>query len=420
MLFYPEQIFSFAVLIDVTNKKLNERNMDMKKTKRFLTVLFLAGMFALSACTEEESVASAPETPTTLLPPVETVVYEPEVDGMELVFQLANFVPVSGVITEIQLLYEPSDDRKEPGEYMVLVQSNDGSFANFHVDHLTGLFLDGELSVGMNVTGFFDSGLPMIMIYPPQYHARVLASGSFGSVFVDRFDADFLAHSLGFGLDINDSTEIMFQDGQSFDGDLSELENRILAVFSSTLLLDAGAQLPATITPSMIAILFERAVHPIHHLTEEELDGLDFGESLVADWGGGLLLTQEELDTMWDNMLDPETVQIILDGDVIDDAPTPFVDREHGMVMLPVAVIAEAMGMVVVGDGADVVIGAGITFVEGVDNYHFGRRAPQQLGVPPVVVDGVLFVPIIFFHEILSGSAYMMDGNIIIYSEIIN
>ena len=374
----------------------------MRKSVNFL--IALSGMIALSACTLATEVGGAQGTPMITLPPAETISYEPEEEP------IADFMSVSGTIQEINLLYEPSDDRKEPGEYMVLIESN-GSLTNFHVDHLTALFLDGEMEVGMAVTGFFDANMPMIMIYPPRHHARVLVSDSFGTVYVDRFDADFVADSHPLQLVINESTEIMFQDGQAFEGELTELENRILAVFVES----TADTSPALITPSMVVVLFERAVHPIHHLTEEELAGLDSGFIEPDNWGGGLQLTQEDLDILWDNMLAPD-VQIIVDGTVID-APTPFVNREVGMVMLPVAAIAEALGLNVVGEGADVVIGMGITFVEGIDSYHFGRRAAQQLGAAPELVDGVLFVPINFFHDVLPGAAYIMDGHVIVQSD---
>ena len=137
---------------------------------------------------------------------------------------------------------------------------------------------------------------------------------------------------------------------------------------------------------------YVEAVHPIH------------------------ILTPEELEQLHASMFDPETVQVIIDGNAVS-MPTPFVNRETGLVMLPVAYVAEALGYTVVHEGEDVVIGPGITFTVGVDSYAFARMAPVELGGAPELLDGVLFVPWNFFGEVLPGiAAYIADGNIIINS----
>jgi len=120
---------------------------------------------------------------------------------------------------------------------------------------------------------------------------------------------------------------------------------------------------------------------------------------------------------MWDNMLNPETVQIFVDGETID-APTPFVNREDGFVMVPVAAIAEALGYDVFGEGDEIMIGRGITFTIGEDYYFYGRMAATPLGAAPVLLDDVVFVPLHFFGHIIPVDAYMMDGDIFINESI--
>ena len=134
------------------------------------------------------------------------------------------------------------------------------------------------------------------------------------------------------------------------------------------------------------------------------------GEAIV---GGPFELSEEERVQMLESMFDPETVQIIVNGEVID-APKPILDYEAYAVMLPIVPIAEALGYTVVDHGHEVVIGPGTLLTEGVNSYARAREAPIELPAAPVIHDGVMFVPSIFFQEILSAVAYFANGDVII------
>ena len=160
--------------------------------------------------------------------------------------------------------------------------------------------------------------------------------------------------------------------------------------------------------------------HP--HATMEfvPFDGeIEFGFDVIEDSLLDVSLTEEELSALWDSMFDPETVQIIVDGEAIE-APAPFVNRETGLPMLPVTYIAQALGYPVYIDDQDpviVTIGRGITFTVGIDSYNYMRMAPIQLHAPPEMHEGVVFVPKHFFGEVMPVAAYIMDGNIFISSD---
>jgi len=368
--------------------------------KSFLKVLSLAAVTGLMAFT------------TACNPPREE--YSPGVADYDLLIDVADlpeylpydlqdfpeFNSFSGTVAEINPFYE--DD----GTFFVLVQGEEDEYGysptvNFVVDHLSAMLLDGELEVGMEVTGFYETGAAIVMIYPPQHNVRVLASNP--DVVVQRFES----------FEPAEYTQIHFQDGTPFEGEPEELANRILAVVGGVY------------TPSKAVVLFERAVHPIHWFTEEEL--LEFGfysdapDFVQPDfgWEGGLQLTQEDLDIMWDNMFDPETVQIIVNDSVID-SPKPFIDRDAGKIMLPVAAIAEALGYTVTGSGFDMTIGMygyaphTIVFVEGEDTYLIGRLETISLGAPPALVDDTLFVPMNFFGQVMSAGAWVAYGEVFV------
>jgi len=156
------------------------------------------------------------------------------------------------------------------------------------------------------------------------------------------------------------------------------------------------------------------AEEPYAGSLEESMDD-EYGNNGYVDiddsWQGGLLLTPEELDEMWDGMFDPDTVQIVV-NDAVIEAPRPFINREYGFVMVPVAPIAEALGYVVDGEGFDTVlaiygdVGRAIAFVENMDAYLIGRSETVSLGAPPMLVDGFLFVPMQFFGQVSEAGAW--------------
>jgi hypothetical protein len=300
---------------------------------------------------------------------------------------MPEFKHFSGTVIEIN----PS---LTDGEFFVLVEgeANEEGYiphTNFFVTGNSLLLFNADIEVGMAVKGFYDTGLPVPMIYPPQYQARVLVSGS-DSVHVDRFDANFNAFTGPLRLEIGEETAIIFEDGSSFEGNLSALEDRALVVLYDMPGTPADGTI-LTVSPTKIIILFERAVHPT------------------------LMLTQEDLDIMWDNMLNPETVQVIIDGEAVE-MPTPFVNREAGFVMVPVTYIAEALGYDTYAlNDNELMIGRSMITV-GMDSYAYNRMAAIELGAAPELHDEVLFVPLHFFGHVFPVGSYMMDGNVIIHS----
>jgi len=409
------------------------------KNKLF-AILGLVGILALAACSSEQpATLPLPDTSGIALVDVELpnneIIGESEEtldleDWDDFEVSMPLFGSVTGTITEIssEQMHPDFDDTVK----RVLITDSDGSNTVLIVDFVTAVLLDEELAVGNEITGFFENFAFMPMIYPPQHTATAIIEPH--SAIVDRFqptdifgDNNFInsANDLVIVFDESADIEIIFQDGTPFEGELYELADRKLVAYHTFVAMS----FPGQTVPQKIVILFERAIHPIHHFTPEELDELgEMGILGLYDGDGGeissnfsnnmmLQLTPEELYAFWSSLIDPETVQIVVD-DVTIEAPTPFVNMQTGSVMLPVAAVAEAMGMNVVGEGADVVIGAGITFTVGVDSYFIGRMAPIELGTAPELVEGVLFVPDSFFKVILPGEVLLVDGDVWVRSSV--
>jgi hypothetical protein len=408
----------------------------MKKYLKLMTVAAIAGLKNVTtACTADDlqdvmTLATAGGgVPVFWGENLETI----EADYGEGYFweaiDMPEFIKFTGRITEIRPFYDYIEDSEFVTEdkLFVTVESFDYEpiTINFIVNDNTVRIWDGELEIDMVVTAFHESSMPAPLIYPAQHNARVFTSEA--AVYVSRFDENWSSFDIPLVINITDETEIIFEDGEVFEGDIEELHGRALAtiIYMFATPYRNAEDWRSLATPSKVIILFERAVHPILYLTEEEIAMIDnlFTEDTIenpaSDWGGGLLLTPEDLEILWDNMIDPETVQVIVNGEVID-TPTPFVNREAGFVMVPVGHIARALGMDVLGEGEEIMIGRGIHFEIGVDYYFFGRRAPQQLGAAPELHDGVIFVPLHFFGQIVPAVAYLDYGNVVIYDTDLN
>ena len=150
---------------------------------------------------------------------------------------------------------------------------------------------------------------------------------------------------------------------------------------------------------------------PYEAATPNESD--EAGGGYAGIESGPALLSPEDIEAFWASMFDPETVQIIVEGAAIE-APKPFIDSEAGTIMLPLVAIAEALGYTVADEGTEVIIGPGTMVTEGVNSYSRGREMARELAAAPVIRDGAMFVPWEFFHEILSHTAFVEDGNIVL------
>ena len=399
------------------------------------TILGVVGILALTAACSSEQPATLPSPDTTgitqmdvdlpnqyavpISPQDEATAedsYEMQEDWNDIVMPM--FGSVTGTITEIsseQIHPDFEDTIKR-----VQITDEDGANTVLIVDFVTAVLLNEELGVGKEITGFFENLAFMPMIYPPQHTAIVVIEPHTATM--DRFqptdifgDNNFInsANDLVLVFDENADIEIVFQDGTPFEGELYELTDRKLVAYHTFVAMS----FPGQTVPQKVVILFERAIHPIHNFSPEELGVLGtFDEGEISS-NMMLELSPEELVEFWSSLIDPETAQILVD-DVVIEAPRPFVNLQTGSVMLPVAAIAEAMGMNVVGEGADVVIGAGITFTVGVDSYFIGRMAPIELGTAPELIDGVLFVPELFFKVILPGDVFLFDGDVWVRSSV--
>ena len=302
---------------------------------------------------------------------------------------IPNFISFAGIIKRIEI-----PEIEDVGyTKIILAEDSEGAEIAFKITDNTYFVTDNEMEVGAGIIGFYDGRAPMALIYPPQPEASVIAIGKEEGKFVlvDRFDENLLSEDSRFKLNIGANTEIILQNNEVFDG---ELTNRALVVIYS----EVAYGRPAHITPEKVVVLFERAVHPIHILTDEELAAIENGIGMAEPISPLLTLTNEDL------MLLAQSSQnlTVKFEDVELNGPQPFVD-DNGVFMLPVRAVAEAMGLHVewFEDTRTVQVGIGASFIVGYDSYSRARMAPVELGAASIIRDDRAFVPLEFFTVII-------------------
>lgn len=292
--------------------------------------------------------------------------------------QETYYLSFSGTVTEIFPFYD--GDEPVEGKYFVHVSGQDDALINFVVDENTYMFTEGELKKGAEVTAYYLYGLPMILIYPPQYPAVAMAVEYDGeqSIFVDRFDENLLSADASLYIKTGENTEVVDSTGAKYEG---SLEGEVLAVFYTV----AAQSLPAQTTPEKIIVLSAPAK-----------SGLD----------------DDTISWLKENV---PGMEIVVEGNIIE-APAAYAD-DSGTVMVPIRAIGEALGYEVVwlSESRGVTLDGKYTFYIGQDGYSIGKAAPMALGTAPELVNSLSYVPIKFFTEIMGmNNAYVFEGQIVI------
>ena len=335
----------------------------MKKTKKgkMLAIIITLAMFASTVLT-----AGAIEPmPVPITPAVPAVSQEPEYAFIEgIIKDIKDFIGFDGKPVEGKKII-----RIEKGESIWNAIIDDGTYT------ITFGKTDRKaMSIGDSIRVFYNIKAPAIMIYPPQLNAEFIALNFADDKFIKiaRFDENFTDPKNDLRLNISDNTLIIYEDGKKFDGEPADLINRKLAVIYSI----TTRSIPAQTSPDKIIIMYEKAVHPIYILTDEE-------KEMIAN-------TLENSD-------------IVFNGQKLD-APRAFIN-DDGVLMLPIRMIAEKLGfeMTWIEKTRTVKMGRSLEFEIGKDEYRFSGHDPISLGTAPVIRHDRTYVPIDLFENMPFG-----------------
>lgn len=290
--------------------------------------------------------------------------------------KMAHYAAVSGTITAI-------DEYESNGEtyQLISIQGTDGP-STLSVSKDTILTEGLTLAVGAKVVGFYEAGLPMIMIYPPQYRVVAIAAEQDGFVHADIYNDELISQDGQLKLNIGDDTKVVDQNGAAYAGSLA---NEHLLVYYTV----STRSIPAQATPSKVVVLNVTAE------TEEE----------------------EEIAT-GDGSIINSSLDIIVEGNPIK-TPGAYVNEE-GVVMVPLREVVKALGHTYKWNSEQRrgLIDSGRLFVSpGKDVYSNTREAGAvtSLGTAPEMKGIRLYVPLKFFTDIMGvNNAYVLEGQVVI------
>ena len=151
------------------------------------------------------------------------------------------FVPVTGTILNIT---RGSDCCSQ----MVSLRTDMG-IVNFHVNTETRIIDNRLLRRGMEIVAYYDSNLPVPLIFPPQYQAQIVAvPGRNQEIMLNYFDRNLLASDRSLQLNIGANTEVRTINGQSIRCNPG---NQWMLVFYSA----TTRSIPPQTTPARVVIL---------------------------------------------------------------------------------------------------------------------------------------------------------------------
>jgi hypothetical protein len=289
----------------------------------------------------------------------------------------SQFKIFKGEITEIRELNDEKDS------YLVSVKNEQHQSANIVISNDTYIYGHGEIEVGAVITSFYDIDLPMIMIYPPQYHAAVVVSeenkDKMENIKVDLFDESLMSQDGLLKLNVSEDTEVISKNGENYEGDLN---NKKLAVIYNI----STKSIPAQTNPIKIIVL-----------SEEKVDQ----DSFVVD-------TEMTIE------------DIIVNGNHIEGPPVYI--NNSGTIMVPARAIADALGLEVKWENETqtVRLGKGISFKIGEDKYIYMKTPVIQLGEAPILLNNSTYVPLTFFRDVvkiedigvIEGKIFINDNKI--------
>ncbi|WP_039041401.1 hypothetical protein [Sporosarcina sp. ZBG7A] len=161
---------------------------------------------------------------------------------------MINYQAFAGIVTAINDF--SIGQYNEVGCYKLMsVDNGYGNVVNFVVAPTT-YFVDHEVvSVGDQVTGFYDGDAPAPLIFPPQFSALIVSKNVRGQfVKVDHFDDQLVSSDHTLQLNMNPATKVVLQNGQPFTGNLANRD--LLVVYGAT-----TRSIPAQTTPYQIVVL---------------------------------------------------------------------------------------------------------------------------------------------------------------------
>lgn len=152
-----------------------------------------------------------------------------------------SYVPVIGTILSIA-------SGNDCCGQMISVGTENG-IVNFMVGSETLVVDSRQLRRGMRVAAFYDSSLPVPLIFPPQYRAEIITVlGRNQQIMLNFFDGRLLSADRSLQLNIAAGTDIKTVNGQNFN--CSPVNQTLLVYYTVT-----TRSIPPQTTPERIVVM---------------------------------------------------------------------------------------------------------------------------------------------------------------------
>lgn len=293
---------------------------------------------------------------------------EAEEIAVELEVPYSFYTSFTGTVKSIE---ENTD-----GMIRVYLEDKDNSPAYFILTKDTYYVDDVKIQEGKEITGYYESGKPMILIYPPQYSIDIVAAAPTDNFMkADKFDANLLSSDKQLKLNISTDTEIIWENNTQiywFKAPTAEelqtvLTNRKMIVFYDF----TTKSIPAQTTPNKIIILSQQEEDPLNIFVE----------------------------------------------DVAIETPAAYIN-EDGTVMVPLRAISEALKYEVAWNNEDRSVMVGSDVQIKIDTNSITAAGKEiELESAALIKDEKTYVPLSFFKEVLEVNVVsFFENNIIINS----
>lgn len=131
---------------------------------------------------------------------------------------------------------------------MMTLRTGNG-IVNFTVMSDTWVIDSRQLRPGLRAAAFYDASLPVPLIYPPQYQARIVTVlGREEQIMLNEFDRSLTARDNSLQLNIAGNTQIETLNGQRAD---CSLQNQTLLVYYTA----TTRSIPPQTTPRRVIVL---------------------------------------------------------------------------------------------------------------------------------------------------------------------
>lgn len=303
----------------------------------------------------------------------------------------AQFIAVKGIIESISEYGADGTMKK------VAVETAKDQIIHMIVSEDTYFIDEKELEEGMEIVAFYDATKPVILIYPPQYHAEAIAVAEKGrNVKADRFDRDLVSYDGMLKLKPSEETDVMLADGTPYDG---ELEERSLIVIYDV----STRSIPAQTNPIKIIVLPEEAAVPAEEgAASESTHGEELNKAPYPPLETPAQFDETRANEPDNKRADEENVN---DGTLSELArvleSVEAVETEEGHLLVPLRETAEKLGHLVFWRAADQTVQIGRDISIAIGERTVQKQSERiELETEAKMIDQITYVPVSFFEKI--------------------